>query len=163
VTAPFDPLRLLGLLHDSGVRFVLIGGVAARLHGSPTVTRDVDICHDRAPANLELLAAVLVRLGARLRGVDDDVPFRLDAATLAAGGNFTFVTDAGDLDLLAFPAGMAGYAELAEHADALDLDGLVVEVASLGDLITMKRAAGRPKDRIEVEVLTALQAEIEER
>ena len=158
-TAPFDPLRVLEALRAGGVEFVLIGGVAARLHGSPSLTRDVDVCHDRSAENLERLAAVLRSLRARLRGVDDEVPFLLDARTLAAGGNFTFVTDAGDLDLLAYPAGVDGFDDLAVGAESVDLEGVVVRVASIDDLIRMKRAAGRPKDRIEVEVLSALKLE----
>jgi hypothetical protein len=75
----------LPALHDAGVDFVLIGGVAARLHGSPTLTRDLDICHSRAQTNLERLSHVLEQLGARLRGVDEDIPFLPDARTLLAG------------------------------------------------------------------------------
>lgn len=157
--AAFDPLALLTALSDAGVEFVLIGGVAARLHGSPSLTRDVDICHRRSKENLERLAAVLRDLRARLRGVDDDVPFLLDARTLAAGGNFTFTTSAGDLDLLAMPAGVDGYEELIVHADVVHLDDLAVSVAALDDLIRMKVAAGRPKDRIEVEILSAIKDE----
>jgi hypothetical protein len=160
MAAAFDPLGLLRALHDAAVEFVLIGGVAARLHGSPTVTRDLDICHSRDPANLERLAAMLVELHARLRGVDDDVPFMLDARTLNAGGNFTFSTDAGDLDVLAEPAGVDGYRGLISRAVVLDLGDLPVAVAALDDLIAMKQAAGRPKDRIEVEILSALRDEI---
>ena len=79
--------------------------------------------------------------------------------TLAAGGNFTFATTAGDLDLVAVPAGVAGFDELASSAVRVDLGDLIVRVASIDDLIRMKRAAGRPKDRIEVEVLAALKLE----
>jgi predicted nucleotidyltransferase len=156
----FDPARLLRLLSDSGVEFVLIGGVAARLHGSPTLTRDVDICHARDPENLERLAAALGAIHARLRGVDEDVPFLLDARTLAAGSNFTFTTDDGDIDILAMPAGVEGYEELTRSAESFDIDGVRIRVAGLDALITMKRAAGRPKDRIEVEVLSALRDEV---
>lgn len=155
----FDPLRALRTLERHGVHYVLIGGLGARLHGSPTVTNDTDVCYERSPENLERLAAALRRLGATLRGVDDDVPFRLDAATLAVGDHFTFTTKAGNLDLLGTPSGVEGFADLARHAVPLDVDGLTVLVASIDDLIRMKRAAGRPKDLIEVEVLTAVQDE----
>lgn len=155
----FDPLTLIERLAEAGVEFVLIGGVAARLHGSPTVTRDLDICHETSPENLERLSGVLRDLHARLRVVDEDVPFLLDARTLAAGQNFTFVTDSGDLDVLAAPAGVSGYRGLMERAVELDLDGVVVRIADLDDLIKMKRAAARPKDLIEVEVLSALREE----
>jgi len=157
----FDPLAVLQALHDADVAFVVIGGVAARLHGSPSLTRDVDICHARDNVNLQRLSGVLVRLHARLRGVDDDVPFLLDALTLSAGANFTFSTDAGDLDILAAPAGVSGYDELASTAIVVDLGSFSVHVARLDDLIRMKQAAGRPKDRVEVEILAALRDELE--
>ena len=156
---PFDPLAALRALRDADVEFVLIGGVAARLHGSPSLTRDVDICYSRDRDNVERLAAALGSLHAQLRGVDDDVGFILDAATLLAGANFTFTTDVGDVDVLALPAGVEGYAELAEHAEVVDLDGTSILVTTLDDLIRMKRAAGRAKDRAEVEILAALRDE----
>ena len=157
---PFEPLRALRALARGKVQFVLIGGVAARLHGSPSLTRDVDVCYARDRDNAERLAEVLRSLRARLRGVDDDVPFILDGRTLLAGANFTFVTNVGDLDVLGAPAGVTGFDELARHADSVDLDGVTVLVASIDDLIRMKRAAGRPKDRAEVEILAALRDEL---
>jgi predicted nucleotidyltransferase len=160
-SAGFDPVLALQSLDHHGVRFVVIGGIGARLHGSPTVTRDTDICYERSPENLERLAAALEELGARLRGVDEDVPFLLDAKTLAAGDHLTFRTRAGDFDVLGSPSGVAGFDELAERAKPFDIDGITVLVASIDDLIRMKRAAGRAKDLIEVEVLSAVRDEIE--
>jgi hypothetical protein len=58
------------------------------------VTRDTDICYERSPENLERLAEALEDLGARLRGVDEDVPFLLHAKTLGAGDHFMFRTRA---------------------------------------------------------------------
>ena len=159
--APFDPLRAIRTLDRHGVRFVVIGGLGGRLHGSPTVTNDIDVCYERSPENLERLATALRELGAKLRGVDEDVPLLLDAATLAAGDHFTFTTRAGDLDVLGSPAGVRGFEELAMDAVPFDVDGLTVLVASIDDLIRMKRAAGRPKDLIEIEVLGAVRDEVE--
>lgn len=157
----FDPERLLRSLVDHDVRFVLIGGWAAKLQGSPTVTADIDICYARDAPNLERLAVALSELDVRLRGVADAVPFRLDARSLRAGDVFTLTTSAGDLDLLGSPAGAGPFEALEANADELDLDALTVRVASLDDLISMKRAAGRPKDLIEVEVLEALREEVD--
>jgi hypothetical protein len=158
---PFDPLAGLRALVEHGVRFVLIGGYAAALRGSPMMTGDVDICYARDRENLERLSAALRGLGARLRGAPQDVPFQLDRRALAAGDHFTFSTDAGPLDCLGMPAGTEGFADVDAAATAEDLDGLVVRVASLDDLIRMKRAAGRPQDRIAIEWLTALRDELE--
>lgn len=155
----FDPLVALRALKKARVNFVVIGGVAARLHGSPSLTRDLDICHDRDLINLERLSKVLNDLHAHLRGVDEVVPFILDQRTLLAGGSFTFVTDAGDLDLLAVPAGVSGFDGLLKGAEEIDLGEFKIKVASLDDLIRMKQAAGRPKDLIEVEILSALRDE----
>lgn len=155
----FDPVAALRILAAHRVDFVIIGGVAARLWGSPTVTRDIDICHAREPANLERLAAALKEMRAQLRGVKDSVAFRLDARTLAGGDHFTFKSDVGDIDCLGTPTGTGGYGDLRASAERLDVDGLKVWVTSLADLIEMKRAAGRPKDRIEVEVLGAVRDE----
>lgn len=158
---PFDPLAGLRALVDHHVRSVLIGGFAAALHGSPMITGDIDICYARDPDNLERLAAALHALGARLRGAPADVPFPLDARTLGAGDHFTFATHAGPLDCLGTPAGTDGFTDLHASATDVDLDGLVVRVASVDDLIRMKRAAGRPQDRIAVEWLSALRDELE--
>ena len=159
---PFDPVGTLQALHDAGVEFVLSGGVAARMHGSPSLTRDIDICYARDRDNLERLATMLRKYHAYLRGqaIDDDLPFVLDARTLQAGGNFTFSTDLGSLDILAVPAGVEGFDDLAKRAELVDLGGFSVRVATLDDLIRMKRAAGRAKDRAEVEILSALRDEL---
>jgi hypothetical protein len=162
VTEPaFDPLGALRVLGDHGVRFVLIGGFAGALRGSPQITGDLDICHARDRANLERLASALRDLGASLRGAPVDVPFLLDARTLEAGDHFTFTTRAGPVDCLGSPAGTDGFADLDASATDEELDGLVVRVASLEDVIRMKRAAGRPQDLIAVEWLSALRDELE--
>ncbi len=160
-TAAFDPLKALRVLDDHGVRFILIGGLAARLLGSPTVTNDLDICPDRERDNLEALAAALDELGAGQRGAPEGLPFLLDAETLRRGDHFTFSTSAGALDLLGTPAGSGGFELLRRNAVRMNLDDLEVLVADLPDLIRMKKAAARPKDLIEVEILSALLEERE--
>jgi hypothetical protein len=157
----FDPIAGLRTLLDHGVRFLLIGGYAAALRGSPMMTGDIDICPARDRENLERLAEALRSLHARLRGAPADAPFLLDGRTLDAGDHFTFATDAGPIDCLGTPAGTDGFADLDASATDEDLDGLLVRVASLDDLIRMKRAADRPQDRIAVEWLSALRDELE--
>ena len=138
------------------MEYVIIGGIAATFQGSTTITRDFDVCYSRERANLDRLASALRELDARLRGVDVDVPFQLDAASLRNGLNFTFKTKHGDFDCLADPGGGFDYEILKRNADQMDVTGWKVMVASLDDIIAMKRAAGRIKDRIEVENLSAL-------
>ena len=93
----FDPVAMVRVLAAHDVRYVLIGGIAGVTYG-PSVTMDLDICYDRRPANLDRLASALRAVEARLRGADDEVPFVLDARTLAAGDHFTFSTRHGDFD-----------------------------------------------------------------
>jgi hypothetical protein len=142
------------------VRWVLIGGLAAITHGAPLVTQDVDICYARDGDNLRCLAAALGEARAELRGADPGLRFRIDAKTLQAGDAFTFTTDVGWLDLLGTPSGTSGFEDLARTADAFDLFGYRVLVASIEDLIRMKRAAGRRKDLLAVEELGALRDEL---
>ncbi len=156
---PFDPLLALRTLVDHGVRFVLIGGFAGALRGSPVITGDVDVCYARDDENLERLAEALGSLGARLRGAPPGVPFRIDARTLHAGDEFTFATSAGPVDILGTPAGTKGFADLDGAATDEVVDGLTIRVASIEDLIRMKSAAGRAKDRIALEWLSAVRDE----
>lgn len=159
----FDPLALIERLAAGGVHYALIGGIAGRVLGSVTVTNDLDICYDRVPDNLERLARALHDLHATLRGAPPDLPFRPDAEALQAGDAFTLDTDLGALDLIGTPAGTRGYADLRAGASEYDLGGFTVWVCSLEDLMRMKTAAGRAKDRIELEVLGALRDELEGR
>ncbi len=154
----FDPVAALRALARRGVRFVVVGGVAARLRGAPLLTEDVDVTPDRDPANLQALADALRDLDARLRVPDDPagVAFPVEAEMLAVNTSWTLVTAAGPLDLVFLPAGSQGYADLVRDASELlvarDPD-LSVLVASLRDVIRMKEAAGRAKDRAALPML----------
>lgn len=152
----FRPTRLLRSLVDAGIDFVVIGGYAAIAHGSAQVTRDLDVCYSPGPENLEALGRGLVELDARLRGVTDDVPFVPDGATLRGTRVLTLETREGPLDILAEPAGAPGYRALRERAIEVPVAGVVVRIASLEDLLAMKRALGRPKDLLAVEELEAI-------
>ncbi len=160
----FDPDAILRTLDAHGVRFVVVGGLAGNLRGTADVTNDLDVCYARDTNNLERLGVALEELDARPRGtgVVDDLPFKLDALTLRHGDTFTFLTSAGAFDILATPSGTTGFEDLDAGATSIDLGGgLVVRVASLEDLMRMKRAAARPKDLIQLEHLGALREEVE--
>jgi predicted nucleotidyltransferase len=144
---------LLGRLGRAEVDFVVIGGVAVVVQGYGRATKDLDITYATDRENLRRLGGVLVASNARLRGVADDVPFVPDGRTLARARLLTLDTDDGSLDLLADPPGAPSYRTLRERADRVDLDGIVVAVAALDDLLAMKRAAGRPQDLIDIDAL----------
>jgi hypothetical protein len=158
--ADFQPEAVIRLFGGHGLQYVVIGGLAAITHGAPLVTQDVDVCYARHDDNLRRLAIALVEVHAHLRGADPDLPFKLDEKTLRAGDSFTFTTDIGWVDILGTPSGTAGYDDLARTADVFTLFGYRVLVASVEDLIRMKRAAGRPKDLLAVEELGALRDEL---
>jgi hypothetical protein len=159
--ADYRPDRVVDLLGRHDVRYVLIGGLAAVTRGAPLVTQDVDVCHAVDIENLGRLADALREVNAELRGADAGLPFVLDATTLAKGDAFTFTTNIGAIDILATPAGTSGYDDLARSADIFEMFGQRVLVASVDDLIRMKRAAGRTKDLLAVEELGALRDELD--
>lgn len=156
----FNPVPILTAFADAEVDFVVIGGVAGGAHGSSYGTEDVDVAYSRARENLERLAGLLHELGATLRGAPPGLPFILDARSLFEGGNFTFDTRLGSIDILAFPAGAPEYDVLREAAMETSVEGRRVLVASLDHLIAMKEAAGRDKDKLhasEYRVISDLQ------
>jgi len=147
---------LLELLDRHAVDFIVVGGIAGIVHGSAHPTFDFDVVYARDEKNLQRMAAALTELGVTLRGALPDLPFQPDARTLAAGCNFTFVSEFGSFDILGDAAGMRDYAAMRADAKLKDLWGFSVHVASMDDLIRMKRAAGRPKDKAMAEELIAL-------
>lgn len=146
--AEFDPAPTLVRLSDARVDFVVIGGLAAGAHGSAYPTYDVDIAYSRTPENLERLISVLTDLHATLRGAPPDGTFNLDAKSLAAGRNFTFDTDLGKLDILAYPEGAPAYESLRDEALESPIEGREVRFASLDHVVAMKEGAGRERDKL---------------
>ena len=164
-TISFDPRELLRRLAEAGVEFVVIGGLAAQAHGSPTITADVDIVPSWGSKNLTRVESVLREIAAiRHEGPQGGPALPpLDIRTLLAGAVFTLNSRFGRLDLLANPDPGLDYAELRKAALPATYLGLPLLFASLDDLISMKRAAGRPKDLVELEILGALREEIDRR
>lgn len=148
--------HLLEVLDRNAVDVIVIGGIAGIAHGSAFTTFDVDVVYARDEQNLERMAAALTELRVTLRGAPPDLPFQLDARTLAAGCNFTFNSEYGGFDILGEAAGMRGYEAMRADAKIEKVWGIQIRVASLDDLIRMKRAAGRPKDKAMAEELIAI-------
>jgi hypothetical protein len=150
--------ELLTLLAGSGVRFSVIGGVALIARGVQRATEDLDIAYARDRDNLARLAATLAPIHPRLRGVPGDLPFVLDEASLRSGLNFTLDTDLGPLDLLGEVPGLGSF----EHVDAvsseLEIAGTTILALTLDGLERSKRAAGRPKDLVDLGYLLALRS-----
>ena len=154
-----DFQRIYESLVHGGVEFVLIGGCAANLHGSPRYTLDVDVVYRRSRENMERLVATLAPLKPYLRGAPPGLPFKLDLATMRAGLNFTLTTEMGDLDLLGEVAGDGTYETLLPFVEPKVAFGVTLPVVNLEKLIALKRAAGRPKDFEPIAELEAIRQE----
>ena len=150
----FDPVRMLTALQEAGVHFLLVGGVAATLHGDVGVPVDLDVVPERKPGNLDRLAVALRALGARIRTTGDpkESPFDCSSALLrklALDAILNLTTRAGDLHLIFRPGGTGGYADLSRDAIEIEVkEGVRILVASLADVIRSREAVGGEKDRI---------------
>lgn len=157
----FDPHDLIAALAAARVDYVVIGGFAVGAHGFPRATKDLDIVPDPSPGNLERLAAALRELETVNHGAGDfdpaEFPFDpLVPSQLAEGGNFLLMTRAGRLDVMQWVPGVPGdaaYPHLRAGAVATTLGGHEIRVCSREDLVTMKRAAGREQDLIDLQSL----------
>jgi hypothetical protein len=161
----FRPERILEVLAAHRVDYIMIGGLAAAIHGSDLVTGDLDITPATDDENLARLSNALDELDARIRTLDapDGVRFAHDATSLARGAVWNLVTNAGDLDLAMMPSGTRGYEDLRRDAVAIAIVGIPTRVAALADVIRSKEAAGREKDRAALPMLRRLQDEIARR
>ena len=151
---------MLPVLQDQAVRFILIGGGAAMVHGAARLTYDVDVVYARDPDNLKRLVAALSPHQPYLRGAPPGLPFRWDEKTIQAGLNFTLTTSLGDIDFLGEVTGGGTYEQLLPYTEEIAAFGITCRVVTLPRLIQLKRAAGRPKD---IEAIAELQALLEER
>ncbi len=150
---------LLRALCHAGVEFILVGGVAAKAHGSARLTVDLDVVYSRSDDNLRRLISALAPLEPYLRGAPAGLPFRLDFETMHRGLNFTLRTRRGDLDLLGELVGGGGYEALLPHSREIEILGLRCRCLELDKLIEVKRAAGRPRDYEAVAELEAIREE----
>lgn len=151
-----DLARLVGVLAQQGVDFIIVGGFAGTLHGSSVPTQDLDVVYARDPQNLRRVIAALAPFDPYLRGAPSGLPFTWDERTIQAGLNFTLTTSIGVVDLLGEIAGGGSYERLLPHAVSASVFGVDVRFLGLEKLIEVKRAAGRTKDLLAVADLEAL-------
>ena len=154
-----DFLRIIGVLTEHGVDFIVVGGVAANLLGSARLTYDLDIVYDRKETNLSRIVEALEKFNPYLRGAPPGLPFKLDLQTLKNGLNFTLTSDLGPIDLLGEIPGARSYEDLFADSFEIREQGLTFRCVTLVRLIQLKNAAGRPKD---FETLAELKTILEE-
>ncbi|NUQ11158.1 MAG: hypothetical protein HUU26_02355 [Gemmatimonadaceae bacterium] len=151
--------QIIVALVGAGVRFVVIGGVAATIQGSARFTNDIDICYDPAEGNLERLVALLTRWRACLRGVERGLLFILDVRAFRTTPIMTLTTEVGDIDVLDVVPGVGDYAAALKASEAVEIGDVEFRSLRLEALIASRRAMRRPKDvehLIELEALLAL-------
>jgi hypothetical protein len=160
-----DAAALFRVLDAEGVRYVVVGGLAATAHGATRVTFDVDLVPEWSDENLERLVSALRVLGAELHvsDVDEPVAFALDAQSLRQFEVSTWRTRLGDIDVIAgTPTATRGvlarYEALAARAQERSAFGVTLLIASLDDIIESKEALGREPDLVALPELHRLRA-----
>lgn len=150
-----DLSALLRKLLEGKVEFIVVGGTAAVLHGSPTTTYDLDIVHRRSSENVERLLRVLGNLDAIVREPTNR-RLRPSAVILSGPGQLLMSTSLGPLDALGVLHDGRGYEELVHKSVILGEGPKALRVIDLDTLIEVKIAAGRTKDKLIVPILMAL-------
>lgn len=141
-----DNNGLLQRLSDANVDFVIVGGVAAVLHGSSTVTRDLDVCAMLDAGNVQRLREAFRDLHPVHRDSSPRMSFLDTPGPGIALKNLYLQTDLGALDLLGSITGVGDLDRVRASAIEVQLLGRKVKVIGLEQLIAAKEAVGRPKD-----------------
>jgi predicted nucleotidyltransferase len=152
----FDIPAIFDTLNQHGVRYLVIGGIAVQAYGHNRTTMDLDVIVAARSGDWQPLARALEALEADVRGpnVGKDIDVT-DPRMLTIGVAYQLTTKFGDLDVFtgAVP-GAAPFDELLERATHVTLGNTEFAIASLDDLIAMKRASGRPRDLADIDALT---------
>jgi len=162
MAAPLDPGCIFRVLADNNVEYVLIGGLAAVLHGSTAMTNDADVFPANDAENMRNLSAALEDLNARLRTESDPngVAFDPHPALISSMATLNMTTRCGDLDMTFTPAGLSSYAGVRDNSIVFEISGCTVQVAALDDIIRSKESANRAKDHATLPILRALKDEL---
>lgn len=150
---------MIAALVERGIQFVVVGGVAATVHGSARFTNDLDICYDTSSGNVARLVDLLKEWNAYLRGVEPGLPFVLDQRTFRTTPMMTLTTTQGAIDLLADVPGVGDYAAARAQSEPVRIGATEFRALTLEALIASKKAVRRKKDvdqLIELEAILAL-------
>ncbi len=152
-----DLNRLLRILLENEIEFVLVGGFAATVHGSSFVTKDIDICCVLSPAQIENLREVLGPLHPKHRMTPAKLSFLKEPRNLESVRNIYLETDLGILDIISEVAGIGSFEEVKKNSTMISLFGYSCNVISVPALIEAKRAMGRDRDKATIHELLVLQ------
>ena len=141
-----DFKRIFETILAAKIDFIVIGGTAANLLGSPKFTLDVDLVYARTTENMQRIGDWLTPFHPYLRGAPPGLPFKLDLRTMKMGLNLTFVSDLGCIDILGEVLGGGRYEDLLPFTEIQSAYGFDLRCVKLEKLIELKRAVGRAKD-----------------
>jgi predicted nucleotidyltransferase len=144
-------------LAKAGVEFVVVGGIAGTIHGSPIITNDLDVCYNTTPENIERLVRMLQQWQPYPREWESGLPFQMDSRTFSTTPLLTLRTSEGDLDFLDAIAGVGTYERVLSASEEIEAFGVRVKTLRLRALIDSKRAAGRSRDLMQLPTLEALE------
>jgi predicted nucleotidyltransferase len=153
---PLDLGELFRALAEHGVDFLVIGGVAAQVHGHRRTTKDLDVTPAPDPTNFERLADALVALDAHPVELGANAPIPTAEQLQLAAIVPPLATRHGELHILNDVPGATAYAGMRARALTTDLDGIAVHIVGLDDLVRMKQATGRPGDIEDIEALASV-------
>ena len=153
-----DPLiQILKRLNEQNVDFVLIGGMAAIVHGSSVTTSDVDVCVSFSQENLPKILAALSSINPRVRRHPVKMTLSEVVERFDNIKNLYLMTDLGNVDLLGDLPGICSFEELRNRTVILKIaPDLSCRVLNIDTLIAAKHVAGRPKDKLTIHHLEAI-------
>ncbi len=146
--------RILEILDEHGVEYIVVGGVAAVLRGAPVTTFDIDTLVKVDIENAKRIVAALTELDARFR--EHERELRPTLEDVQAGGHLLLLTDSGPLDVLGFVGGGKRYEDVIAAAPLLRIGELAVHVLELESLIEEKKTLARPKDKAVLALLESV-------
>ena len=149
-------LDLLRLLAEANVEFVLIGGMAAVIHGSPRITEDTDVCAPLDDANIQRIALALQPYHPRFRFHPKLPPLPTEPTALHGFRTLNLETDLGKIDVLSEVTGVGGYDDVKKHSIVIEVGEMSISVLDVDTLIVSKQAAGRTKDKLAIPELEAI-------
>lgn len=142
---------ILEVLNKHQVEYIVVGGVAAVIHGAPITTFDLDTLVRLDQENAERLLQALSELEARYR--EHQTLLKPTLHDILAGGHMLLMTRAGPLDVLGFIGDGQRYEDLKSSSSEVGMNFGTLRVLKLEELIRQKKALGRSKDRAVADLL----------
>lgn len=159
---PLNLEKLIENLENAGIKYILIGGMAAIAHGAPLFSFDLDIIHEKSPENIQKIKDLLISLDALQRRPNDQ-RLKPDFDVLKGSGHMLLSTRFGPMDILGAVEKGLSYEELKNNVVEIEFHGFKIHVLDLETLIELKRASARPEDRQRLIILEQTLAQLKKK